>query len=369
MPISPSDISIRTPVNITNEPTLSAHDYSMPAEWELHEATWICWPHNPTDWPDKMEAVQFAYIDIVRHLLQGENVHILIANEETHNRAQYFLKDAGLDSARIHFVRQTTNSSWTRDYGPMFAKHNNTGDLAVYQFQFNGWSKYPEFDDDNRVSFAMATHLELPSIYPYHKQNFVVLEGGAIDVNGAGSVLATEECLLDQTKQVRNPGFTRTDMEKIFSNMLGASQTIWLGRGIVGDDTHGHIDDLCRFVSSDTVVVANERNPQDANYSVLRDHCNRLSTIRMHNESTLNVVELPMPAPVVFRGTRLPASYTNFYITNSSVLVPTFNDINDRIALGILDDLFPERQVIGIHATDLVWGHGSIHCLTQQQPA
>ena len=342
--------------------------YSMPAEWEPHDATWICWPHNPDDWPDKMDEVQVAYLEMVRHLLPSEDVCILTSNDHVYQRASAMLRDAGLDSNRIHFIQQPTDSSWTRDYGPMFVRQIESGQLAINQFQFNAWARYPEYANDNRVSHAMADFLDLPSVHPTYHNTPVVLEGGAIDVNGSGVVLTTEQCLLDLSEQVRNPGLTQTDMEAILSTYLGVSQVIWLGCGIVGDDTHGHVDDLCRFVSTDTVVLVGEQDEQDANYEALRDNRERLESIRLPNGSPLNVVHLPMPSPVSFRGLRLPASYANFYIANHAVLVPTYKDAQDTVALGILSDLFPGRDVVGIDAIDLVWGQGSIHCLTQQQP-
>ena len=241
-------------------------------------------------------------------------------------------------------------------------------EVAVARFRFNGWAKYPDRKKDDQVAERVAKALGLQLRRAIHKGRPVVLEGGAIDVDGKGTILTTEECLLDPVVQVRNPGFKRADYEQVFLENLGATHAVWLGKGIAGDDTHGHVDDLCRFVSAKTIVLCREKDPEDANYRALEENRERLQDARLADGSKPEVVDLPMPAPLVFDGRRLPASYANFYIANAAVLVPTFNDPNDRLALGILAELFPDRPVVGIHAVDLVWGLGTLHCLTQQQP-
>lgn len=268
---------------------------------------------------------------------------------------------------QVVFHRWPTNRGWTRDFGPLFVL-NAAQEKVVLDFGFNGWAKYPDWQLDTAIPQKAAQAIHVPVIDPVHRGRHVILEGGGIDVNGVGTLLATEECWLDIDRQVRNPGFTRADYEAVFRHYLGATQTIWLGAGIAGDDTHGHVDDLCRFVNPNTVVLAHESDPADANYQPLNENHERLQGARLANGEKLEVIDLPMPAPLWHDGRRLPASYANFYIANAAVLVPTFNDVNDRLALGILADCFPDRDVIGIHAVDLVWGLGTLHCLTQQEP-
>jgi agmatine deiminase len=241
-------------------------------------------------------------------------------------------------------------------------------EVAIARFRFSGWAKYPDFRRDDQVPERAARALGLALRPAVLRGRPVVLGGGAVDVDGRGTILATEECLLDPVVQVRNPGFARADYEDVFRSNLGASRTVWLGRGIAGDDTHGHVDDLCRFVSPHTIVVCGEKDPSDANFPALQENRERLREARLADGSKPEVVELPMPGPLVFDGRRLPASYANFYVANAAVLVPTFNDPNDRRALGVLAELFADRPVVGIHAVELVWGLGTLHCLTQQQP-
>ncbi len=284
-------------------------------------------------------------------------------------RARRVLARAGVDLSRIEFFRIPTNRGWTRDSGPAFVRRDESpAVVAVSRFRFNGWARYPDWRRDDRVPERIARELGLRVFVARKRGREVVLEGGAIDVNGRGSLLTTEECLLDPRVQVRNPGLTRRGYEEIFRDFLGARNVIWLGRGIAGDDTHGHVDDLCRFVGPRTVVLCRE-DTGDENYSLLEENRERLEGARLEDRSRIEVVSIPMPDPVVFDGRRLPASYAKFSIANAAVLVPTFNDPKDRIALGILGELFPDRPVVGIHATDLVWGLGTLHCLTRQQPA
>jgi agmatine deiminase len=335
--------------------------YRMPAEWEPHRATWIAWPHNREDWPGKFAPIPWIYVEIVRHLHRSERVRILTTEPE---RPARMLARAGVDLHQIDFLPFPTDRSWTRDYGPMFIKKDGRKGpgLAINDWHFNGWAKYPNYRLDARVASRAARKMNLPLFDPG-----IVLEGGAIDVNGEGAALTTEECLLSATQQ-RNPGATREQIESVLAAYLGVRKVLWLKRGIAGDDTHGHVDDVARFVGPSTVVAAVERNPSDLNYAPLQENLGILRSMNDQDGRPLCVVELPMPAPLYFDGRRLPASYANFYIANKIVLMPTFHDPNDRLALATLAGLFPERQVIGIHSVDLVWGLGTLHCLTQQEP-
>ncbi|GIW81934.1 MAG: agmatine deiminase [Gemmatales bacterium] len=340
--------------------------WRMPAEWERHEATWIAWPHNRRDWPGKFAPIPWIYAEIVRVLSRFENVFILVNNAKGENQAREILELCDVNWRNISFYSFATNRVWTRDYGPIFVK-DDSGTVAVTDWKFTAWAKYSDWKRDNRIPSRIARQLHLPHIVPRLGKRHVVLEGGAIDVNGEGLLLATEECLLSDI-QPRNPAMSRHDYEQVFARYLGVQRVFWLGKGIVGDDTHGHVDDLARFVNRKTVVAVVEHNASDENYEALKENWDRLQDLRTPAGEKVDTVALPMPAPVVFAGQRLPASYANFYIANECVLVPTFNDPNDRIALGTLSEVFPDRQVIGIHSVDLVWGFGTLHCLTQQQP-
>jgi len=353
--------------------TPAALGYRMPAEWEPHAATWIAWPHNKEDWPGKFGPIPWVYAEIVRLLAQAEPVNILVAGRKTEQRAADRLGRAGVapDPARVRFVRCPTDRSWVRDTGPSFVVGDNPGEIGSVGWEFNAWAKYPNHGADRRVGRRVAEHLGVrhwePRATIHGRSARVVLEGGAIDVNGRGTALTTEECLLGEV-QARNPGLVKEEVEAVLADNLGARHVIWLGRGIIGDDTHGHVDDLARFVDPRTVVVAVEPDPSDANHELLRDNWRRLEIARDQDGQPLHVVGLPMPRPVLFEGQRLPASYVNFYIANGLVLVPTFNDPADCEALSTLAGLFPGRAIVGVHAVDLVWGLGTIHCLTCQQP-
>jgi agmatine deiminase len=338
----------------------------MPAEWERHRATWLAWPHQRDDWPDKFEPIPWVYGEIVRHLHRGEEIRILVNDADGQRQAESILDKLILERSRISFWPIATDRVWTRDYGPLFI-HSADGDSAVVNFAFNGWAKYANWQRDDAVTEQINDKLRRKIWQPEARGRRVVLEGGSIEVNGRGLLLTTEECLLGDVQQ-RNPAWTRTDYERLFADYLGVRKVLWLGRGIVGDDTHGHIDDLARFVGPRIVVTMIEEDSGDANYEPLRENLERLCGMTDIDGTPLEVHTLPMPAPVWFAGQRLPASYANFYIGNECVLVPTFNDANDRRALGILAALFPGRTVIGIHAVDLVWGLGTLHCLTRQEP-
>ncbi len=352
--------------------------FRMPAEWEPHEATWIGWPHNLTDWPGKFEPIPWVYGEIVRRLTQSEIVRILVQSRQHETQARRVLKRAGVDFDRVEFFECKTNRGWTRDFGPTFLTRQlpparrgrkRRQELAVAGFRFNAWARYRDWERDTQVAALVSRKFKLPYFLATVDGKPVVLEGGSIDVNGRGSVVTTEECLLDPRIQVRNPHLDRAGIERALRENLNVSNVIWLGRGIVGDDTHGHIDDLCRFVNPTTVVLCAEANSRDENFGALRENRERLRSVRLENGKRLKVIDLPMPAPLFFDGRRLPASYANFYIANAAVLVPTFNEPNDRVALEILADCFPRRTVVGIHAVDLVWGLGTLHCITQQKPA
>ena len=339
----------------------------MPAEWEPHEAIWLGWPHNAADWPGKIAAIHFVYGEIVRRIADSEVVRIIVNDVSHETKARRVLNKVGVSPAMVEFFHVPSNRGWTRDTGPIFVR--NDREIAVAGFKFNAWAKYDDHELDSKIAQTLAKKLG-KQYFPI-KQNGkpFVLEGGAIDVNGQGTLMTSEECLLDQNVQVRNPGLSKTEIEQVLAESLGATNILWLNKGIVGDDTHGHVDDLCRFVDANTAVLCCESNPNDGNYELLEENRERLEGFRLEDGSKIHVEFLPMPEPVIYRGQRLPASYANFLITNSSVLVPTFNDPNDRVALGKLAELFPTRNVIGIHAVDLVWGLGTLHCLSQQQPA
>ncbi len=341
--------------------------YRMPAEWEPHEATWLAWPHERSDWPGKFGPIPWVYGEIVRRLARVERVRILVSDSAAQNRAQRVLRKSGADLDAVDFFRAATNRSWTRDYGPIFLK-NAKGEIAMTNWRFNGWAKYNNWKRDDGVTEILRRRMRLPAWEPVHEGRRVILEGGSIDVNGAGTLLTTEECLLGEA-QARNPGLDHKDLQKIFHDYLGVTHVLWLKNGIAGDDTHGHVDDLARFVSSTTVVAVVETNKSDANYEPLRENLALLREMKGQDGRPLRVETLPMPEPVYFDGQRLPASYANFYIANKLVLVPTFNDPKDRDALHTLGGLFPNREVIGIASGDLVLGLGTLHCMTQQQPA
>jgi agmatine deiminase len=344
--------------------------YRMPAEWETHAATWLGWPHHATDWPGKLSAVRWVYGEIVRKIAAAEKVRLLVNSPAQERTARSLLMRAGANVPQVEFIPHRTNRGWTRDSGPIFVRRPGPPpELAILHFHFNAWARYSDWQRDRQNPEIAAQRLGLPLYSARANQKKFVLEGGSIDVNGRGSLLTTEECLLDQKTQVRNPGLTRAQVETTLQQYLGVRQVLWLGHGVVGDDTHGHVDDICRFVNPTTVVLVQEKNPADINYRPLAENRERLAGMRLENGSKIQVVPLPMPAPLYFNGLRLPASYANFYIANAAVIVPTFNDPNDRIALGILGELFKDRPVVGIHAVDLVLGYGTLHCLTQQQPA
>jgi agmatine deiminase len=327
--------------------------WHMPAEWEPHQATWLAWPHEKSDWPGKYQPIPWLYGELVRRLAGVERVRILTEDEP---RVHKILQKCGANLEAVEFFNIPTNRSWTRDYCPLFVK-DARGQVAISHWRFNGWAKYSNYHLDANAPRAIASQLGCKRI-----ETGLVLEGGAIDVNGEGKLLATEECLLSPVQE-RNPGVSRAKLEAALNRYLGASEVIWLNRGIAGDDTHGHVDDIARFTSPDTVVMAIEPDKSSPNHEPLKENLQRLRA-----RGDLRIVTLPMPEPVYFDGQLLPASYANFYIANRMVLAPVFGDPNDRIALNALARLFPDRDVIGIGCRDLVLGLGTLHCMTQQQP-
>jgi len=401
--------------------------YRMPAEWEPHAATWLAWPHFHGDWPGKFEPIPWVYAEIIRNLAKHERVELIVNNAAAAKKARRVLDRANALSDNIRFHHWPTNRIWLRDSGCIFVKRqpglarpDSRGRLSPHEqreghdfsraikspknaasaaegklaikFRFNAWAKYSNWKFDDKIGSLMAqtktptlrqaqgrpsraknaremghpSHAE--EVHPISNGKRVVLEGGSIDVNGAGTILTTDECLLSKIQQ-RNPHMTRLHYEKAFADYLGASNTIWLGRGIVGDDTHGHVDDLTRFVSKNTVITMVEPNTKDANHAPLAANLRRLQSARDQDGKQLTVVEIPMPQPVVFEGRRLPASYANFYIANGCILAPIFNRPNDRVALNILAQAFPDREIVPIYSGDFIWGLGAMHCMTQQQPA
>lgn len=348
-------------------------DFRMPAEWARHDATWIAWPHESGDWPGKFPLIPWTYAEIVRQLVREENVEILVQDSRHLGRARKVLARSSVDLSRVRFHRCPTDRSWVRDSGPTFVRRRSPGragrpPLGLVHWKFTAWAKYDNWHSDRRVPSWIARQLGLPLLRARYRGRWVALEGGAFDVNGEGMLLATEECLLSTT-QARNPGLERRALERVFRTYLGAEEVLWLRRGIIGDDTHGHIDDVARFVGPRTVLAVTVDDPADPDHAALSENRKLLDAYRPRAGGRLDVRELPAPRPVEFAGQRLPASYANFYIANRTVLVPTFDDPSDADAIDVIRRALPGREVVGIRCRDLVWGLGTIHCLTQQQPA
>ncbi len=341
--------------------------FVMPAEWTPHRTTWLAWPHEARDWPGKFAAVPWAFAEMVRYLSLAEPVQLLVEDRTLQGKARRTLERAGVDLHRVEFHQVRTDRSWLRDSAPTFVV-SKSGERRAVCWHFNAWAKYDNWKKDAKVSEGIARIAKVPACRPDVNGRRVVLEGGAIDVDGDATLLCTEECLLSEV-QARNPGLGRQEIEAVFREHLGVKKVLWLGDGIAGDDTHGHVDDLCRFVAPGKVVLCSETNPADDNYRALAENRERLEGVRDAQGRRIEVISLPMPAPLFFDGQRLPASYANFYIANGLVLVPTFNDPKDREALGVLAECFPGRRVVGVHSVDLVWGFGTLHCLSQQEPA
>lgn len=338
----------------------------FPAEWERQQGILLCFPHNGNDWPGKYGAIQWAFVEFIKKVTQVETVFLVVADEKLKIRVHDMLEIAHVNSSNVSYIIYKTNRSWMRDSGPIIVK--NGSKREALNFNFNGWAKYKNFQLDKGVPSKVANHLNMPLTQVMYKGKRVVLEGGAMDVNGKGTLLTSEECLLHPTIQVRNENFAKTDYEAVFEEYLGVTNVIWLGDGIVGDDTHGHIDDVCRFVNEDTIITVVESDKKSKNHTALQDNLKRLKYAVLETGKSPNIVELPMPTKLEFDGITIPASYANFLILNKCVLVPTFNDVQDRKALNIIADCFPNREIIGISAIDLIWGFGTLHCLSQQIP-
>lgn len=339
----------------------------LPAEWESHHSILLSFPYNGKDWPGKFDAAKWALVDFIKKVTRFETILLLVRDANHLITVQNLFDRHHVNVSNIQFIFQDTNRSWMRDSGPIIVKRND-GTSEALKFKFNGWAKYANFKKDQIVSNAVADFLKIPLTEVFHQSRLVVLEGGAIDVNGRGTLLTTEECLLDSKIQVRNKHFSKEDYEAVFKEYLGVSNVIWLKNGIVGDDTHGHVDDICRFINPTTVVTCVEPDTNDPNHQILKENLRILKSARLENGSPLNVIEIPMPKPVYFEDMRLPASYANFLITNGAVLFPTFNDENDKRTYLIFQTIFPGREIIGIHALDLVWGLGTLHCLSHEIP-
>lgn len=346
---------------------MTTNNRRFPAEWENQQGILLCFPHNGKDWPGKYEAIQWAFVEFIKKVATYETVFLVVIDEKLKEKVNEMLEMARVNLNNVSFIIQKTNRSWMRDSGPIVVKNSETREAL--NFNFNGWAKYKNFQLDKHVPERVANFLDMPLTQVMYKGKPVIVEGGAIDSNGKGTLLTTEECLMHPDIQVRNPNFTKADYEAVFKEYLGITNVIWLGNGVEGDDTHGHIDDLCRFINEDTIVTIVESDPKDANYAPLQDNLKRLQNAKLENGKSPKIIELPMPNRVDFEDLRLPASYANFLVLNKCVLVPTFNDPNDRIALNILADCFTDREVIGISSIDLIWGFGTLHCLSQQIPA
>ena len=338
----------------------------FPAEWEKQQGVLLCFPHNGNDWPGKYGAIQWAFVEFIKKVSLQELVFLVVKDVKQQEIVSELLLRADVNLDKIQFIHHKTNRSWMRDSGPIIVYNN--GKREALNFNFNGWAKYSNYKLDRFVPEKVSATLDIPLTQVTYKGKPVVLEGGALEVNGKGTLLTSEECLLHPTIQVRNPGFTKEDYEAIFKDYFGVTNTIWLGNGIKGDDTHGHIDDLARFVNPHTIVTVIETNKQDENYKPLQDNLKRLKASKLETGKAPEIVTLPMPKPLIFEGIRIPASYANFLIINHCVLAPTFNDPNDRLALNTLANCFPKHEIIGISAIDLIWGFGTLHCLSQQIP-
>ena len=341
--------------------------FQMPAEWAPQKRIWLSWPHARADWPGKFAPIPWVFAEMVRVITgSGQRVGLLVRDQKTRAEAMQMLDRAGVSLTQVDMVQAKTNRGWLRDCGPLWVRDGLGGTTAL-NWKFTGWAKYGNHKLDNEVPEQIADFTLDDTLEPTANDMPIVLEGGGIEVDGAGTIIVTEEWLLSDT-QIRNKGFTAEDYELLFEHYLGCPNTVWLGKGIVGDDTHGHVDDITRFVAPGKIVTVIERDKNDANYALWQDNKRRLKKATDANGKPFEIIDLPMPRPVMFEGQRLPASYANFLICNKIVLVPTFNDPADKEALSILQQCFPKREVVGIYARDLVWGLGTIHCLTQQEP-
>lgn len=338
----------------------------FPAEWEPQQGILLCYPHNGKDWPGKYQAIKWAFVEFIKKISNFEEVFVVVADENLKKKVSEMLCVADVNLHKVSFIIHKTNRSWMRDSGPIIVKNGNQRECL--NFNFNGWAKYTNFQLDRAVPHVVSNFLKLPLKKVLYKGKPITLEGGAIDVNGKGTLLTTEACLLHPHIQVRNEGLNKSDYESIFKEFIGITNVIWLENGIEGDDTHGHIDDLCRFINENTIITVVESDTKSPNYQILQNNLERLQKAYLEDGKSPNIVSLPMPKEIIFEGRRLPASYANFLILNNCVLVPTFNDAKDHVALNIISKCFPTREIIGISAIDLIWGFGTLHCLSQQIP-
>jgi agmatine deiminase len=338
----------------------------FPAEWEEQEGILLCFPHNGNDWPGKYGAVQWAFVEFIKKVASHEKVFLVVADESLKSKVSDMLSMATVNLKQVNFIVQKTNRSWMRDSGPIIVKNGNQREAL--NLNFNGWAKYTNYQLDKHIPKKISDDLKMPVTQVVYNGKPVILEGGALEVNGKGTLITSEECLMHPTIQIRNKNFTKSDYEAVFLEYFGITNVIWVGDGIIGDDTHGHIDDLCRFVNANTIVTIVESDSKHKNYKALQENYTRLKNSTLEDGTKPNIITLPMPNDILFDGLTLPASYANFLILNKCVLVPVFNDSNDRIALNILADCFPDRKIIGIGCIDLIWGFGTLHCLSQQIP-
>ncbi|TWR29397.1 agmatine deiminase family protein [Mucilaginibacter pallidiroseus] len=342
--------------------TINLKSFHFPAEWAPQTAMWLSWPHKEASWPGKLDLIYPKYCEFIKVVAQGQLVRVNVGDPQMEAFAKQQLQIAGADLSKIEFYHFPTNDAWCRDHGPAFLVNYDTKEKVIVDWGYNAWGdKYPPYDLDDVIPTKIANHFNLPVYHPG-----IVMEGGSVDFNGAGTVLTTTACLLNKN---RNPHLNQGQIEEYLQKFYGVEQVLWLGDGIIGDDTDGHIDDITRFVNEDTVITAVEENKSDENYNILQENLQTLKTMRLLNGKQLNIVELPMPDAVVYDDQRLPASYANFYIANQSVIVPTYRSRNDDKALDIIQSCFPDRKVVGIDSTDIIWGLGSFHCLSQQEPA
>ena len=350
---------------------VSLEDFRMPGEWESQESVWIIWPYNNKDWPDLFDNIPGVISKIISCLSIHQNVNLLIRNNKDKSKIKAILKKFKNNISNIKFHKIPTNRIWVRDSGPIFLINSKTNSKIILNFQFNGWAKYKDFQKDNSINSKISKITQIEKIEPKlkvkNKSKKIILEGGAIDVNGEGSIILTKECLLSKVQQ-RNPGVSKTKLEKALSKYLNVSNFIWLNKGIEGDDTHGHVDDIARFVSRNTIMIGVEKNKKDKNYGYLKENLKILKNSKNTNGKKFKIIKIPMPEPLYINDTRVPASYLNFYIANKIVLLPVFNDKNDKKVLLKFKKFFKSRKIIPIDCSELIWGFGAIHCMTQQEP-
>ena len=344
--------------------SINEANYRMPAEWEKQKSTWIAWPHNKKDWPNKFEFIPGVFGEIVAQISKVQKINILIEKKKDKEKVKIVLKKLPINSKNIYFKICKTDRAWLRDSFPIFVKNKLKKNILI-DWRFNAWAKYKNFKNDNKICVRIKKYTNYELVKPLANKKRIILEGGSIDVNGKGLLLTTRECLLSK-KQERNPNFKRNDYENIFNKFLGINKVLWLQGGIAGDDTHGHIDDIARFISEKKIFIADEKNPKDVNYKILKKNFRIIK--RLIKKENLNIIKIPMPKAKFIEGVRVPASYLNFYIANRLVLVPTFKDNNDKIVLKIFKRHFKKRKIVPIDCTKLIWGFGAVHCMTQQEP-